>query len=262
MSLGSCDSHSPFNFPQKPPTAKVVLEQTAKKTEWQWESPAFELRWDEKIIILAALLGFILAACLAYKWCSWNAARCHPGRQPGTLAAENTKLLVCLLAVRWLTACWDLHGHPAFVLVPRVAIWSTSCKCETALGLLAGCQGSPQLSYDDNTTAIFYRDQLKCWATSIFKHVGSPSSELLSMAILKYGKDLSSYCSHMHGCTKELELELLSGTSNWKLQKWEDEYKYTKLDFKCTLQQVSETISTANKTEQFCKSVLLTTVFC
>lgn len=44
MSLGSCDSHSPFNFSQKPPRAKVVAEQTAKKTEWQWESPAFELR--------------------------------------------------------------------------------------------------------------------------------------------------------------------------------------------------------------------------
>lgn len=43
MSLGSYDSHPPFNFPQKTPTAKMVLKQTAMKTEWQWESPPFEL---------------------------------------------------------------------------------------------------------------------------------------------------------------------------------------------------------------------------
>lgn len=43
MSLGSYDCHSPFNFPHKTPTAKMVLEQTAMKTEWQWESPPFEL---------------------------------------------------------------------------------------------------------------------------------------------------------------------------------------------------------------------------
>lgn len=66
----------------------------------------------------------------------------------------------------------------------------------------------------------------------------------------------------MHGGTKELELELPSVTSNWKLSKWEDEYKYTELDFKYTLQQVSGTVSTADKREQSCKSIFLTTVFC
>lgn len=43
MSLGSYDSHHPFNFPPKTPTAKMVLEQTAVKTEWQWESSHLEL---------------------------------------------------------------------------------------------------------------------------------------------------------------------------------------------------------------------------
>ena len=44
MSLITYDSHSPFNFPHKPATAKMVTEQTAMKTQWQWESPPFELR--------------------------------------------------------------------------------------------------------------------------------------------------------------------------------------------------------------------------
>lgn len=103
------------------------------------------------------------------------------GRQVPWL--QKIQSLVCLLAVRWLHCVLgpaQSVGHTAFLLMPRVAIWSISCKCETALGLLAGCQGSPQLSYEDNTTVIFYRDQLKC--CSHFKHVGSRNSEFLSMA--------------------------------------------------------------------------------
>lgn len=91
---------------------------------------------------------------------------CRKHKVPGVAACREVAR--CVLGPAWSV------GRTAFVLLPRVAIWSISCQCETALGLLADCQGSPQLSYEDNTAVIFYRDQLKCCSHFSLEAFGIP----------------------------------------------------------------------------------------
>lgn len=79
----------------------LIFHRNHQQPKWFWSRQLRKQSGNGKALLLnsgemkdnytGCTLGVFLTACLAYKWCSWNAARCHPGRQTGTLAAENTK---------------------------------------------------------------------------------------------------------------------------------------------------------------------------
>lgn len=95
-----------------------------------------------------------LECCLLSPWQAERYLSCRKCRVPAVSA--------CMEVAQRVLGPARSVGHTAFVSGPRVAIWPIPYICDTALGLLAGRQGSPQLSYEDNTPVIFYRGQLKC----------------------------------------------------------------------------------------------------